>query len=136
MGAHSISTTSITTLFRTLAVDLAQLSAQVETQLADAVGAFERRDVALAERTIAVDSRIDAAHAAIEAKVMDILRNAPLADRQLREAMSALKVAGELERVGDLAKNVAKRTLVICRDRSSQPVAGVARMGRDRKSVV
>jgi phosphate transport system protein len=41
-----------------------------------------------------------------------------------------MKVAGDLERIGDLAKNVAKRTLVVSREKPVKPYAGVARMGR------
>ncbi len=106
------------------------MAAMVETQLGEAVTAFERRDVAVAERVIAADVKIDAAHRLIERRVMALLGSGPLAPAALREVMSAMKVAGELERVGDLAKNVAKRSRVVSRERPTQPIAGVARMGR------
>jgi len=48
----------------------------------------------------------------------------------LREVMTVGKMAGELERVGDLAKNVAKRTLVVSLEAPARPTSGVARMGR------
>jgi len=48
----------------------------------------------------------------------------------LREVMTIMKVTGELERVGDLAKNIAKRTLVVSREAPARPTLGVARMGR------
>lgn len=113
-----------------LGVDIAQMAALVESQLADAISAFERRDVAAAERIVKADERIDGIHQAVEAKVMALLASGPFAPPVLREIMTYMKVSGELERVGDLAKNVAKRTLVVSRERPLRLYAGVARMGR------
>ncbi len=113
-----------------LEIELAQMAGLVESQLAEAITAFERRDVASAERLIAADLRIDDIHHDIEAKVMKILGAGLTNSAALREVMTYMKVAGELERVGDLAKNVAKRTLVVSRERAPRPYAGVARMGR------
>ena len=113
-----------------LEIDLAQMAGLVESQLAEAIGAFERRDVELAERLIVADARIDDYHQAIEAKVLSVLQSGPFEAEPLREIMTHMKVAGELERVGDLAKNVAKRTLVVSRERQPKPFAGVARMGK------
>jgi phosphate transport system protein len=113
-----------------LEIDLAHMAGQVESQLAETVAAFERRDVALAERLIAADARADAFHQAIEAKVMRLLAAGPHDEKTLREIMSCMKVSSELERVGDLSKNVSERTLVVSRERPPRPYAGVARMGR------
>ncbi|MEX0645494.1 MAG: phosphate signaling complex protein PhoU [Parvularculaceae bacterium] len=115
---------------KSLGVDVAQMAGLVESQLAEAITAFERRDVAIAEKLIAADERIDEFHHAIESKAMALLAAGPFPPAALREIMTYIKVAGELERVGDLAKNVAKRTLVVSRERPPRPYAGVARMGR------
>lgn len=116
---------------RTLEVDFAQIAALVETQLSDAIGALERRDIAVAERIILADKKIDALNSVIDQKVIDVLKAGSLTDRQLRQAISYMKLAGELERVGDLAKNVAKRTLVVSREAPAQSmITGVVRMGR------
>ena len=109
---------------------LSRMAAQVENQLAGAVAAFERRDLEAAQKIIAGDERIDALDHAIEAKVMSLLLNGPLPEDALREVMTVGKLAGELERVGDLAKNVAKRTLVVSLEAPARPTSGVARMGR------
>jgi len=109
---------------------LSRMAAQVESQLAAAVTAFERRDVEAAETIIANDARIDALDHAIEAKVMELLLDGPLPEPALREVMTIGKLAGELERVGDLAKNVAKRTMVVSLEAPARPTSGVARMGR------
>ncbi len=113
-----------------LEIDLAHMAALVESQLAEAIAAFERRDVALAERLVRADERVDALHHAIDAKVMSLLAEGPYDLRTLREIMTNMKVSGDLERVGDLGKNVAKRTLVVSRERPPRPYAAVARMGR------
>ena len=116
---------------RALEVDFAQIAALVETQLSDAIGALERRDIAVAERIILADKKIDALNSVIDQKVIDVLKAGSLTDRQLRQAISYMKLAGELERVGDLAKNVAKRTLVVSREAPAQSmITGVVRMGR------
>lgn len=109
---------------------LSRMAAKVENQLTNAVMAFERRDLPAAERVIAGDELIDNLDHAIEAMVMQLLLNGPLPEDALREVMTVSKLAGELERVGDLAKNVAKRTLVVSREAPARPTSGVARMGR------
>lgn len=116
---------------RALAVDFSQIAALVEMQLGEAINAFERRDIAAAERIIKADVKVDALNRQIDEKAIGVLRRGPLPERQLRQVVSYLKLAGELERVGDLAKNVAKRTLVVSRDHPAQlSIAGVTRMGR------
>ncbi|MAW81782.1 MAG: phosphate transport system regulatory protein PhoU [Parvularcula sp.] len=113
-----------------LETSLSRMAAQVESQLAGAITAFERRDVEAAQKVISGDERIDAMDHAIEGKVMDLLLHGPLPEEALREVMTVSKLAGELERVGDLAKNVAKRTLVVSLEAPARPTSGVARMGR------
>ncbi len=116
---------------RALEADFAQMAALVETQLSEAITAFERRDIASAERIIKTDAKVDILNRQIDAHVYDALRAGLSADRALRQAVSYLKLAAELERVGDLAKNVAKRTLVVSRELLSQTaIAGIVRMGR------
>lgn len=116
---------------RALEVDFAQIAALVETQLSEAISALERRDIAIAERVIETDRKVDALNRQIDAKVLELLKSGPLPERQLRQAVSFMKLAGELERVGDLAKNVARRTLVVSRETPAQSlISGVVRMGR------
>ena len=113
-----------------LEVDLAQMAGLVESQLAEAIGGFERRDISTAEKVIKADLRIDELHQTVERKVIALLQKGPFEASALREIMTHMKIAGELERIGDLAKNVAKRTLVVSREPPPKPFAGVARMGR------
>ncbi len=107
------------------------MAALVETQLAGAISAFERRDVAAATALIAADQRIDEYDRDIEVKVMELLGKGALPQDALRDVMTMMKIAGELERVGDLAKNIAKRTRVVSSEgMPAQPTSGVTRMGR------
>ena len=69
---------------------LSRMAAQVENQLASAVAAFERRDLAAAEKVIAGDERIDDLDHAIEGKVMELLQKGPLPEEALREVAQDL----------------------------------------------
>ena len=97
--------------------DLDRLTAQMgglaENLLADAVAALERRDPQLAAKAIADDNAIDALERQLQERAIAVVaRRQPLAD-DLRHVMTVLKIGGDLERVGDLAKNIAKRATAI-----------------------
>jgi phosphate transport system protein len=131
MTMATIATTSPAAQLRTLMGEFAQMAALVETQLSEAIAALERRDVALAERVVKSDLKVDAYHRRVDERALAILRAGSLNDRQFREAASLMKLSADLERVGDLAKNVAKRTIAVALDTPSPPaVAGIVRMGR------
>ena len=75
--------------------------------------ALVRRDAALAQTVIAADRRLDALQREIEERaILTIARRQPLAV-DLRETISAIRVSGDVERIGDLAKNIAKRAVAI-----------------------
>lgn len=115
---------------RQLEAELSHMAAMVESQLQAVITAFERRDVATAEALIANDRRIDVFDRDIETRVVSTLSDHSLPVEVVRELITIMKLSGELERVGDLAKNVAKRTLVISREAPARPTLGVTRMGR------
>ena len=114
-----------------LSMSIVQMGGLCESQLANAIDAIVRRDMALAEQTVAIDTRIDQLEQQVEQQVVRLLAlRQPLA-LDLRETLAALKISSDLERIGDLAKNVAKRTLVISRDAPDQHLTqGLGRMGR------
>jgi phosphate transport system protein len=88
----------------------------VEKQIADSVDALSKRDVERASRVVASDVAVDALQRAIEEKaVLTIARRQPMAV-DLREILGALRLANDLERIGDLAKNIAKRVTAITGD--------------------
>ena len=114
-----------------LSTGIVQMGGLCEAQLANAIDAVVKRDLPRAEQTIASDVKIDALETEIEQQVIRLLAmRQPLA-LDLRETLAALKISHDLERIGDLAKNVAKRTLVIARDAPDNNLTqGLARMGR------
>jgi len=114
-----------------LSTSIVQMGGLCETQLTDAIEAIARRDMGLAEKIVGHDAKIDELEAVIELQVIQLLAlRQPLAT-DLRETLAALKISADLERIGDLAKNVAKRTLVISKDPTDQHLSqGLARMGR------
>ena len=92
---------------------VAEMGGLAEKQIADAVDALARRDADRAQRTVASDPSIDALQAEIEERaVLTIARRQPMAV-DLREIVGALRVSNDLERIGDLAKNIGKRVLAL-----------------------
>jgi phosphate transport system protein len=88
---------------------IAEMGGIAERMLTDATTALVRDDASLAQTVIAADRRLDELQRDIEERaVLTIARRQPLAV-DLREIVSALRIAGDLERAGDLAKNTAKR---------------------------
>jgi phosphate transport system protein len=91
-------------------IDMGRLD---DEQIAAATEALVGRDNALARRVIAADDRVDALQREIEEKaVSTIARRQPMAV-DLREIVGALRISNDLERVGDLAENIAKRVLLL-----------------------
>jgi phosphate transport system protein len=96
-----------------LARMIAEMGGLAERQIGDALDALNRRDAALARGIIAADARIDALQREIEEKaILTIARRQPMAV-DLRDVVGALRVSNDLERIGDLAKNIAKRVEVV-----------------------
>jgi phosphate transport system protein len=92
---------------------VAEMGGLAEKQVADAVDALAKRDTNLAQRVTTADAAIDALQREIEEKsVLTIARRQPMAV-DLREIVGALRVANDLERIGDLAKNIAKRVIAL-----------------------
>jgi phosphate transport system protein len=92
---------------------VAEMGGLAEKQVGDAVEALAKRDVALAQRVVALDATIDTLQRDIEERaVLTIARRQPMAV-DLREIVGALRVSNDLERIGDLAKNIAKRVVAL-----------------------
>jgi phosphate transport system protein len=88
---------------------VAEMGGLAEREVADAINALTKRDAELAKRVVAADPTVDALQQEIEEKaVLTIARRQPMAV-DLREVVAALRVANDLERIGDLAKNIGKR---------------------------
>jgi phosphate transport system protein len=96
-----------------LAGMVAEMGGLAEQQICDAVDALNTRDLVLASRVIASDTKIDALQREVEEKgILTIARRQPMAV-DLRDVIGALRVSNDLERIGDLAKNIAKRVIAL-----------------------
>jgi len=92
---------------------IAQMGGLVERQLADAMQALVKRDVELAQTVIDNDVLIDDLETQVDQQTINILAlRQPMAD-DLRSVIVVLKMASNLERIGDYAKNIAKRVLIL-----------------------
>jgi phosphate transport system protein len=109
---------------------VAEMGGLAEKEVSDAVAALTRRDRELAQRVVAADPSIDALQREIEEKaILTIARRQPMAV-DLREVVCALRVSNDLERIGDLAKNISKRVMALDGEFHPQKlIRGVEHMG-------
>jgi len=114
----------------TLSTLVAQMGGLTEAQFASAIEAISRRDSAAAERAVGGDARIDEMQIEIEERALKLLALRQPMAVDLRETLAAIKTAAELERIGDLAKNIAKRALVLNREPPIRLTQSLARMGK------
>lgn len=88
---------------------IAEMGGLAEFAITRAMDALVRHDLALAEQVIADDTKLDMLDHEVDKLAVRILAlRAPMAD-DLREVIADLKIAGIVERIGDYAKNIAKR---------------------------
>ena len=115
----------------TLTADCARMGGLTEAQVADALEAVVKRDQALAESVVGRDERLDLLEADIERKAIRLIAlRQPMAN-DLRKTVAAMKIASNLERCGDLAKNIAKRTMILNEAEPISPLTrSIERMGR------
>ncbi|SCZ13055.1 phosphate signaling complex protein PhoU [Microvirga guangxiensis] len=101
---------------------ISEMGGIAEKMLVDAIQALARHDTALAQTVIASDKRLDVLQREVEENaILTIARRQPLAV-DLRETISAIRISGDVERIGDLAKNIAKRAVAIGADFQPQKI--------------
>jgi phosphate transport system protein len=89
---------------------IAKMGSLAEKQIKDATEAAIKQDQEFADKIVGKDDRIDDLEKSIEEQVVNLLTmRQPLAI-DLRETFSAMKISSDLERIGDLSKNIAKRS--------------------------
>jgi phosphate transport system protein len=109
---------------------ITQMGGVTEAQVDAAVQAVARRDVDIAGRVMAHDSRLDEYEREIEVHAIRMLALRQPMGSDLREILAALKISADLERAGDLAANIAKRSIALAQLPSVRPAAAIPRMGR------
>ena len=97
---------------RGLLDELIRMGQMSVSQLEAALDVVERRDDRAAERVIGNDDAIDALEQQVNHDVIRLIRRGPLAG-DLRVILAALRVASDIERIGDLAANIAKRSMAL-----------------------
>jgi phosphate transport system protein len=103
---------------------IAEMVGFAESMLANAVQSLVKGDTALAQSVIVTDLKLDALEHEIEEKaILTIARRQPMAD-DLRLLVSAIRIAGDIERIGDLAKNIGKRVVAIDGQFAPQKIVG------------
>lgn len=101
---------------------VAEMGGLAEKSVADAVDALVTRDADLAAEVVGRDAAIDALQREIEDRaILTIARRQPMAV-DLREVVAALRISNDLERIGDLAKNIAKRVNQLTDDLPPQTI--------------
>ena len=109
---------------------ISEMGGQCEELLSKALEAVEKHDKALAKRVIERDKKIDTLEMEVEELVVTtIALRQPMA-QDLRVLISAMKIATTLERIGDLAKNISKRTLTVSKAGPVPITSSIVRMGR------
>ena len=116
---------------------IAEMGGRAEAAIESAMTALQRQDLALAAQVVADDKRIDAIEAEVEKLVIQVIAlRAPMAN-DLRDVIAALKIVGVVERIGDYAKNIAKRVpLIMVNQRTLEPVSLLPSMGQVASEMV
>jgi phosphate transport system protein len=98
---------------RGLTIRIKEMGRLDEKQITNAIDALLKGDGALAKQVVAADDQIDALQREIEEKtVITIARRQPMAG-DLRAIVGAFRISNDLERIGDLAENIAKRVIIL-----------------------
>ncbi|MFO1155112.1 MAG: phosphate signaling complex protein PhoU [Rhodospirillales bacterium] len=115
---------------------IAEMGGLAEVQLSEAIEALVRRDVDRAAEVAAADSRLDEMEVEIDRHAINLLALRQPMAKDLREIVGALKVSGMIERIGDYAKNVAKRTVSLVEMAPVPSNQTVARLGQLAQEMV
>jgi phosphate transport system protein len=115
---------------------VAEMGGLAESQLASAMEAVVKRDSDLAAQVIESDAKVDELEREVEALVVRLLALRQPMARDLRQIVAALKISTDLERIGDYATNVAKRSIALDQIAAVKPVYALPRMARVGGSMI
>jgi len=115
---------------------IAEMGGLAEVGIAQSVEALVKRDTDLATEVIRNDARLDALEVEVDRLAVRIIAlRAPMAD-DLRDVISALKISGIIERIGDYAKNIAKRVGEVEGRAKIEPLTLIPTMAEIAQSMV
>lgn len=121
---------AFTSELNALTSDVLRMGGLAEAMIADMAIAFAHGDMELAQRVIGSDKEVDELEKRIEREIMRLLALRQPVAQDLRAIIAALRVSNDLERIGDLTKNVCKRLLAIGGEQSARGRSSVERMSR------
>jgi len=104
-GAHAVLDDELDALRGTIC----EMGGLAEAAIREAMDALVSRDQEAAARVVRRDKKIDALEAEIERRAVELIARRAPTDDDLRDIVAALKMAAVVERIGDYAKNIAKR---------------------------
>ena len=114
-----------------LAADVARMGGLAEAEVSDALDTVTHRDMTLVQTVIERDLKLDALDAEIERRTIRLIALRQPVAQDLRRTVAAMKIASNLERIGDLAKNIAKRGAVLVESEPITPLTrSIERLGR------
>lgn len=115
---------------------ISEMGAKAEDAIDQSMAALVSGDKTRAAQIVADDKQIDLLEAEVERLSVQIIAlRAPMAD-DLREVMAAIKIAGVIERIGDYAKNIAKRVNVLESKRGIEPLSLLPAMAERANDMV
>ncbi len=109
---------------------ITSMGGMVESQVAMACAAVLDRDSEAAHRAVEADAKVDGLEREVEQFVIRLLALRQPMAQDLRLIFASLKMTGDLERIGDYAANVAKRSLVLAQFSVPYTLSGLAHMSR------
>lgn len=113
-----------------LSADILRMGGLAEAMIRDAARAVVARDTHLAETVIERDLEMDRLETEIERKAVRMLAlRQPMAS-DLRNVIGVIKLVGGIERIGDLAKNIARRSIAVADEDNRTALRGIERMGQ------
>jgi len=115
---------------------IAEMGAFAEAAIAEAMRCLIERDVDAARQLVEADIRLDDMETEAERRVIELIAlRAPMAD-DLREAVAVLKISGVVERIGDYAKNIARRVRRLPAKGEIEPLSLLPEMAKIASAMV
>lgn len=110
--------------------NIAKMGGLAEQLLGKAIDALDKRDPVLAQETVLSDAAIDSLEREIEEDAITVIAKRQPMALDLRQVVTAIRISSDLERIGDLGKNIAKRALAVSGERHPKPLMmGLKHMG-------
>ena len=128
MPSHTLK--AFTSELNALTSDVLRMGGMAEAMITDMATAFARGDSELARSVIQRDAEVNALETRLEREITRLLALRQPVAQDLRGIIAALKVSNDLERIGDLAKNVCKRLIAMGEEHGATGQKSVERMSR------